>query len=185
MKEKTTAAGLRTDHDILILLSWEGRCFSGPLIMQAEDTLGKVGLPSTPLILVSIVVYYVCAWFFFSRNRRLSLPPGPKRAWITGNLHDLPKGMLWLRAAEWAKTYGELALIYQKKSFCSIIVAKRAICVHPGPQSENSLSEFSQSCLRFAYCTVLYILGKTRVLDALHCRQEALCLPDLIFRSEI
>ena len=100
----------------LILLSWEGRkrhSISGSVIMQADGTLQtprKLGLPGTPtLILVSVVVYYVCVWFFVSRNRGLSLPPGPKRAWLTGNLRDLPKGMLWLRAAEWGKTYGELA----------------------------------------------------------------------------
>jgi len=42
------------------------------------------------------------------RARGLQLPPGPKRKFITGNLHQLPRVEPWLTFTSWAKTYGPI-----------------------------------------------------------------------------
>ena len=75
-------------------------------MMKAEDT-SRIGFATPTIIVASVVVYYISVWFYFSKNRGLSLPPGPKRHRITGNLDHLPKEKLWMQAAEWGKIYGE------------------------------------------------------------------------------
>ncbi|KLO07931.1 CyP450 monooxygenase [Schizopora paradoxa] len=46
-----------------------------------------------------------------SKRSRLSLPPGPPRYPIVGNLFQIPTTYLWEKACEWAKTYGDMVFI--------------------------------------------------------------------------
>jgi hypothetical protein len=41
------------------------------------------------------------------QQKRLPLPPGPKRLPIIGNLLDAPETREWLTYAEWSRQYGE------------------------------------------------------------------------------
>lgn len=45
---------------------------------------------------------------------RLPLPPGPKGYPLIGNVLDIPTSQQWNTYAEWAKVYGELALLRQR-----------------------------------------------------------------------
>jgi hypothetical protein len=38
----------------------------------------------------------------------LPLPPGPKPAWLVGNVKDMPPSFEWLTYAEWGKKHGGL-----------------------------------------------------------------------------
>ncbi|KDR82002.1 hypothetical protein GALMADRAFT_60016 [Galerina marginata CBS 339.88] len=64
------------------------------------------------LVLFAFVVYYGFLWYNTSgaslRARGISLPPGPKQKWITGNLHQLPRAEPWLTYESWSKTYGPI-----------------------------------------------------------------------------
>ncbi|KAF7292813.1 Cytochrome P450 [Mycena indigotica] len=60
-------------------------------------------LPITALVLLLPVVLWRVL-----RPKRLPLPPGPPKRFLTGNLHQLPKTKQWLTYADWAKTYGPI-----------------------------------------------------------------------------
>ncbi|KAF8516743.1 cytochrome P450 [Hysterangium stoloniferum] len=71
---------------------------------------------SSKLILSSIIVGV--SFLVFATYRRwsripkgLSLPPGPPRRLIVGNLCDMPKQHAWKTYKQWAKTYGDLVYI--------------------------------------------------------------------------
>jgi len=57
----------------------------------------------------AVLLYYACLWYWSStrlRRRGLRLPPGPKRKFITGNLHQIPKAHQWLTFRSWSLEYG-------------------------------------------------------------------------------
>lgn len=62
------------------------------------------------LILITFIVYYGLLWSYSSHRKHakgLSLPPGPKARFLTGNLHQLPRTEPWLTFASWSKIYGK------------------------------------------------------------------------------
>ncbi|KAF9527979.1 cytochrome P450 [Crepidotus variabilis] len=69
----------------------------------------------TPTIAVAAAALYY-TWLLtgsFNKyfNRLGSLPPGPRRKWITGNLHQMPRERIWTTVQEWSKIYGPLVYV--------------------------------------------------------------------------
>ncbi|KAF8165778.1 cytochrome P450 [Crassisporium funariophilum] len=65
----------------------------------------------TPVILLSALGAYYSVLWYFARQRRLkgfTVPPGPKQAFLTGNLHQLPRSEPWLKFTSWSKVYGPI-----------------------------------------------------------------------------
>lgn len=61
----------------------------------------------------------VCATITFSlllrrrkAQRRLPLPPGPRRLPFVGNMFQVPTAYLWETALEWGKVYGEAEVLF-------------------------------------------------------------------------
>lgn len=68
--------------------------------------------PIVLIVLFSTTIYFIYKLYYPSillRARGLSLPPGPQRRWITGNLHQIQN--LGDKAMEWSKTYGPIVYI--------------------------------------------------------------------------
>ena len=59
------------------------------------------------LQLVALCIVLVFAAGAFLRQKRRSLPPGPRGYPLIGNLFDLPREKEWLTYAEWGKKYGK------------------------------------------------------------------------------
>jgi len=64
-------------------------------------------VPVALIVLVTIFVQYIFRGLSSSRHRGLSLPPGPHRKWIIGNLLQMPKGDFVVQILKWAKDYGK------------------------------------------------------------------------------
>ena len=65
------------------------------------------------LILVILIVYYTVLWLLpglRQQSQGISLPPGPKAKFLTGNLEQLPRTEPWLTFASWSKVYGKRSL---------------------------------------------------------------------------
>lgn len=63
---------------------------------------------STYLVLsIVLLVVYLVNW----RRRIAKLPPGPPRLPLIGNLHQAPKGTLWLTFQKWIDQYGPLVSV--------------------------------------------------------------------------
>ncbi|KAF1933770.1 putative O-methylsterigmatocystin oxidoreductase [Didymella exigua CBS 183.55] len=61
----------------------------------------------SPTILVVVVILIIAYWIKRQR-RQASLPPGPPRLPIIGNLHQLPSKDQWTVYKQWVDTYGPL-----------------------------------------------------------------------------
>ena len=60
------------------------------------------------LVIVAVLVKFISRYFSSSaRFRGLSLPPGPPRTWIIGNLLQMPKDDFVTQVVKWAREYGE------------------------------------------------------------------------------
>lgn len=57
-------------------------------------------------LVLSIVLFgiYILDW----RRKISKLPPGPPRLPLIGNLHQAPKGTLWVTFQKWVHQYGPL-----------------------------------------------------------------------------
>ena len=63
-------------------------------------------LPAVPCALI----FYLLFTIFFPRKVRskgLSLPPGPFRWPLVGNVFDMPRAKEWITFAAWRKIYGK------------------------------------------------------------------------------
>ena len=64
-----------------------------------------------------VVVLFVVAWMkWLSSSRRrstLPYPPGPKGLPLIGNVLQTPATEIWLKAAEWGKTFGAFEVTVQ------------------------------------------------------------------------
>lgn len=78
----------------------------------------------TIVMLGLIATYYV--WLHLNKPNK-ALPPGPKPLPIVGNITNLTAQELWLRAPQWAKSYGEhLVTLYSIRSNAKL--ALRLVC---------------------------------------------------------
>ncbi|KAJ7702909.1 hypothetical protein B0H14DRAFT_3527087 [Mycena olivaceomarginata] len=74
---------------------------------QDQSTLPQdAGTEYQYLLPLVLVLAAILCRRFVSPKRRLPLPPGPPRGYITGNLHQLPTSQPWLKYADWAKEHG-------------------------------------------------------------------------------
>ena len=76
------------------------------MTLNAYDTGKLVIILSFSLILV----------YFYSRNKRssLPLPPGPKKLPLLGNLLDFPTSNQWLKYAEWGKQFSTFQMVHRR-----------------------------------------------------------------------
>ncbi|EED79205.1 predicted protein [Postia placenta Mad-698-R] len=61
------------------------------------------------LVLGLVAAYYV--WLYLDKPKK-ALPPGPKPLPIVGNITNLTAQELWLRASQWAKSYGDVVYLH-------------------------------------------------------------------------
>lgn len=63
---------------------------------------------STVLVLAALLGPLATAiWFFFARpGSRSSLPPGPPKLPIIGNIFNMPKDKPWIQYKNWSREYG-------------------------------------------------------------------------------
>ncbi|TBU57403.1 cytochrome P450 [Dichomitus squalens] len=66
---------------------------------------------SSILWLAALVAAYFVWAGFQQKQRRLSLPPGPKGLPVVGNLKDMTLTGLWFPAQKWAQQFGELVYL--------------------------------------------------------------------------
>ncbi|EIW62160.1 cytochrome P450 [Trametes versicolor FP-101664 SS1] len=67
-------------------------------------------MPTSWLVLVGIVTLLLTV--VLTRKKNGALPPGPKPFPIVGNVLDLTARELWLRATQWAKSYGNVVYLH-------------------------------------------------------------------------
>ncbi|KAF9802749.1 hypothetical protein IEO21_09825 [Rhodonia placenta] len=60
-------------------------------------------------VLGLVAAYYV--WLHLNQPKK-ALPPGPKPLPVVGNITNLTAQELWLRASEWAKSYGDVVYLH-------------------------------------------------------------------------
>ncbi|EED83855.1 predicted protein [Postia placenta Mad-698-R] len=70
--------------------------------------------PATKMVLTIVMLgliatYYV--WLHLNKPNK-ALPPGPKPLPIVGNITNLTAQELWLRAPQWAKSYGDVGYLH-------------------------------------------------------------------------
>ncbi len=70
-----------------------------------DDGNGSLLVPVALIVLVTIFVQYLFRGHYSYGG--VSLPRGPHRKWIIGNLHQMPKGDFVVQVLKWAKEYGE------------------------------------------------------------------------------
>ncbi|KAH8105253.1 cytochrome P450 [Cristinia sonorae] len=66
-------------------------------------------LTATVLLGLSILLFVLRRGF---RPSHLPLPPGPRRAWLVGNLFNFPRTRPWLTFREWCNIHGDLFFIH-------------------------------------------------------------------------
>ena len=62
--------------------------------------------PMIDLQVVALCVVVALAVSVFFRQRRRSLPPGPRGVPVLGNVFDVPKEFEWLAYDRWSREYG-------------------------------------------------------------------------------
>lgn len=63
----------------------------------------------TAKLLAGLVIFVAIKRWVDARKanpKGLPLPPGPKPAWLIGNVKDMPTSFEWLTYAEWGRKYG-------------------------------------------------------------------------------
>ncbi len=61
------------------------------------------------ILAVGIISYILNCWIKISKNKNLSLPPGPKGYPVIGNVYQTPQRYPWLAYAEWKEKYGSVS----------------------------------------------------------------------------
>ena len=58
---------------------------------------------------IGIISFILNCWIKISKNKNLSLPPGPKGYPLIGNVYQTPQRYPWLVYAEWKEKYGSVS----------------------------------------------------------------------------
>jgi hypothetical protein len=64
----------------------------------------------SPAVLVALSIL-VAVYVLHQKHQRAKLPPGPPGLPLIGNLHQAPKGAVWLTFQKWVKQYGKLVSV--------------------------------------------------------------------------
>jgi hypothetical protein len=85
-------------------MSWQGFQPGGDLMVALKNLFVSALSIAVATIIVRSTARYVS---HITRYRGLTLPPGPPRKWIIGNLLQLPKGDFLTQTLKWKDEYGK------------------------------------------------------------------------------
>jgi len=90
------------------VMSWQGLQPGGHLMVAVKHLWAPALLIVVATVFVQSIVRYVS---YTTRYRGLTLPPGPPRRWIIGNLLQMPKSDFLTQTIKWKDEYGEFESI--------------------------------------------------------------------------